>query len=137
ARRSSDLTVEGLLRQEAAKLAKDRSSGVRGTGHASDFDSVLRGRGRPTGRVVSGAVEDASTNPTHARDIVLLIDPLTGAEPKDGGSVVVRESPDGDGDRRDINPELTAVAPDQEPPRTRLQVRVAGEPVPDETYLPD
>lgn len=130
-------TVEGLLRQEAAKLAKDRSSGVRGTGHASDFDSVLRGRGRPTGRVVSGAVEDASTNPTHARDIVLLIDPLTGAELKDGGSVVVRESPDGDGDRLDINPELMGVAPDQEPPRTRLQVRVAGEPVPDETYLPD
>ena len=74
---------------------------------------------------------------THSRDIVLLVDPATGEELLDGATVQVVRAAGADADRLAIHPQLLGVAEEEAPPTLGLQVRVMGEPVPRETYLPD
>ena len=131
------------LEAKAVELLEMLGETVSGNsdGEVGDFAGMARSPGGhvhdgPVGEY--GGLEEASSNPTHARDIVLLIDPTTGEDLQDGASVGVRSvGGPGPADRLNVHPQLIGVAPDDAPPTTRLEVRVVGEPVPDETYRPD
>ncbi len=74
---------------------------------------------------------------THPRDVVLLIDPVTGLELEDSATVRVDGvAGDGEPDRLRIHPQLIGVADEEAPPELSLQVRVGGEEFPDESYVP-
>lgn len=104
-------------------------------------DSVVRGRALdPHDEIlpdVPAELIDETPVATHGRDVVLLIDPRTGEELRDGGSVRVLGTPGDDrADRLELHPQILGVVDEADLRDIRLEVRVVDEAVPDETYTP-
>ncbi|MEZ5320234.1 MAG: hypothetical protein R2752_22720 [Vicinamibacterales bacterium] len=76
-----------------------------------------------------------SPTATHGRDIVLLVDPATGEELKDGATVRVVTRASGDGDLLRVHPQLLGVG-DGPTAGDRMSVRVVGESPPGASYRP-
>ncbi len=84
------------------------------------------------------AIISAETNATYGRDIVLLVDPVTGEELLDGASVRVDGVPDdGEADRLWLYPEVIGVRDPERPGDFPLQVGELDTSLPGERYVAD
>lgn len=109
-RKAAELFLDPTYDSDAilTSLKSLAASGDLKSGLEAPFTGTVRGR-RPVVQHARVALGDRGSNPTHARDVVELVNPLTGQELEDGGAVVALGAP-GDG----------------EPDRVRLQMRVRG-----------
>ena len=84
------------------------------------------------------AIMDTRTHPTHGRDVVQLVDPVTGKELTDSGMVMVLGAPgDGRADSLRLRPRIIGVAAGDAIDRVRLGVAVRGSGSAGRRYVPN
>ena len=88
--------------------------------------------------LVPAELMESESAKTHGRDVVLLVDPGTGEELRDGAWVSVTSAASGDQEAvLDVHPQIIGIADPSDLDAVRLEVRVVGEPVPSASYRPD
>lgn len=125
-RKAAELFLDTAYHSRAmlASLRALARSGDLRSEEEAPFTGTVRGR-RPAVRRAGATVEERGSNPTHARDVVELVNPVTGEELRDGGTVVAVGAPeDGEPDRARLRMQARGIDETTDIDEIRLFLRV-------------